>query len=91
MSGPLTVVQSLMWSFPKRLKSPGLYEVDRQSQTRRQGRHCWEMQDEPFAFSRRIDATCKNLRNRVFSLHLIVFRLRVTKKERKLALKRLRY
>jgi len=31
-----------VWSLPKSLKSLGLYEVDRQSQTHRQGRHCWE-------------------------------------------------
>ena len=80
-----------VWSLPKSLKSLGLYEVDRQSKTYRQGRHCWELQDEPFASCGRIDATCMDLRNRVFSLHLIVFLLRATKKEEKLALKRLRY
>jgi len=58
---------------------------------RRQGCHCWKLQDEPFALCGQIGAACVDLRNRVFSRHLIGFLLRATKKERKLALKRLRY
>ena len=80
-----------MWSLPKHLKSSGLYELDRQSQTRRQGCHCWELQDELFAFCERIGIACVDLLNRVFSTHFIGFLLRATKKERKWALKRLRY
>jgi len=40
---------SLCNPFPKTLKSPGLYELDRQSQRHRRGCHCWELQDEPRA------------------------------------------
>jgi len=43
-----------MLSFPKNLESPGLYELDRQPQTRRRGSHCWELQNERFAFCGRI-------------------------------------
>jgi len=50
MSGPQTIVQWLTWSSPKNLKSPRLYELDRQSQTRPQGCHWWGLQDEPFGF-----------------------------------------
>ena len=53
----------------------------------RQGCHCWELQDEPFVFCRQISTACVDLQNRVFSVHLIVFLLRVTKKERKSTLK----
>jgi len=35
-----------MWSSSKKLETTGLYELDRQSQTRRRGCHCWEPQDE---------------------------------------------
>jgi len=65
--------------------------IDRQSQTRRRGCHCWELQDEPFVFCGRIGATCVDLLNRVFSTHLIGSLLRANKQERKSALKRLRY
>jgi len=41
MSGPRTDVQELMWSLPKNLESPGVYELDGQSQTPQQGCHCW--------------------------------------------------
>ena len=82
---------SLCGPIPKHFESPGLYEADRQSQTRRRGCHCWELQDEPFAFCRRICTACVDLRNRVFSAHLIGFLQRATKQERKSALKRLRY
>ena len=82
---------SLCGPFPKKSKSPGLYELDRQSQARRRGFQCWELQDEPFAFCGRIGAACVDLLNRVFSTHLIGFLLRATKQERKTALKRLRY
>jgi len=52
MSVPRTVVQySLCGPLPKNLESFSLYELnDRQSQTCRRGYHCWELQDEPFAF-----------------------------------------
>ena len=40
---------SLCGPLPKTLKSPGLYELGRQSQTHRRGCHCWERQDEPGA------------------------------------------
>ena len=56
-----------------------------------QGCHCCKLQDEPFALCGQIGAACVDLRNRVFSTHLIGFLLRATKKEWKLALKRLRY
>jgi len=36
---------------PPNLKSPGLYELDRQSQTRRRRCHFWELQDEPLLFA----------------------------------------
>ena len=91
MFGPRTVVQYLMSSFPKNLKSLGLYELDRQSQTRRRGCHCWELQGEPFVFCGRIGTACVDLLNKIFSTHLIGFLLRATTKERKSALKRLRY
>jgi len=45
----------------KILKSPGLYELDRPSQTRRQRCHCWELQDEPFAFFGWIGTACVDL------------------------------
>ena len=64
---------------------------DRQSQTRRRGCHCWELQDELFAFCGRTGSACMDLLNRVFSTHLIGFLLRATEQERKSALKRLRY
>ena len=60
------------------------------SQTRRRGCHCRELQDEPFAFCGRIGTACVDLFNRVFSTHLIGFPLRATKQERNSALKRLR-
>ena len=82
---------SVCGPIPKHFESPGLYEVDRQSQTRRRGCHCWELQNEPFAFCGRICTACVDLRNRVFSAHLIGFLQRATKQERKSALKRLRY
>jgi len=62
-----------------------------QSQTRRRGCHCWELQDELFAFCGRTVSACMDLLNRVFSTHLIGFLLRATEQERKSALKRLRY
>jgi len=34
MFGPRTVMQQFMWSLPENLKSPGISEVDRQSETR---------------------------------------------------------
>ena len=80
-----------MWSLPKNLKSPGLYELGSQSQTGRQGCHCWKLQDEPLALCRQIGAACVDLRNRVFNTHLIGILLRAIKKERKSALKWLRY
>ena len=52
--------------------------------------HCWELQDEPFAFCGRIGTACVDLLNRVLSTHLIDFVLRATNQERKSALKRLR-
>jgi len=73
------------------LERPGLYELDRQSQTRRRGCHCWELQDESFAFCERIGTACVDLLNRVFSTHLIGFVLRSTKQERKSKRKRWRY
>ena len=82
---------SLCGPLPKTLKSPCLYKLNGQSQTHRRGCHCWELQDEPFAFCGRIGTACVDLRNRVFSSLLIDFLLRATKKERKSALKRLRY
>jgi len=78
-----------MWS-SLNLKSPDLYELDRQPQKHQRGCHCWESQDEPFAFSGRIGTACVERRNRVFSSHLIGFLLRATKKERKSTLKRSR-
>jgi len=62
-----------------------------QLQTPQQGCHCWELQDEPFAFCGRNGAAYVDLLSRVFSTHLIGFLLRATKQERKSALKRLRY
>jgi len=47
--------------------------------------------DEPFASCGRIGIASVDLLNRVFSTHLIGFLLRVTKQERKSALKRLWY
>jgi len=73
-------------------RSPGLHELDdRQSQTRRHGCHCWELQDEPFAFCGRIGTACMDLLNRAFSTHLIGFLLCTTNQERNSALKRLMY
>jgi len=43
---------------------------DRQSQTSRRGCHCWELQNEPFAFCGRFGTACVDLLNRVFSTHL---------------------
>ena len=80
-----------MWSSSKNLNIPGLYELDGQSQTRRQVCHCWELQDEPFAFCGQIGTAYVDLLNTVFSMHLIGFLLLVTKQERRSALKRLRY
>ena len=60
---------------------------NRQPLTPPQGCYCWELQDEPFAFSGRIGTACVDLRNRVYSLHLIGFLLRATKKEQKSTLK----
>jgi len=60
---------SLCGPLPKTLKSPGLYELDRLSQKHRRGCHCWELQNEPFAFCGRIDTECVDLRNKVFSSH----------------------
>jgi len=37
MSGPQTVVQQLMWSSPKNLESPGLYELDRPAMSNKNG------------------------------------------------------
>ena len=80
---------------PKKFEEPWSiwiwYSHRRQSQTPPQGCHCWELQDEPFAFCGRIGAACVDLFNRVFSSHLIGFLLRATKQERKSALKILRY
>jgi len=76
---------------PKILESHGAYELNRQSQMRRQGCHCWKVQDEPFALCGQIGAAYVDLRNRVFRPHLIGFLLRATMKERKSALKRLTY
>jgi len=39
-----------MWPSPKHVESLGLYECGRKSQTRQREGHCWELQDEPFAF-----------------------------------------
>jgi len=75
----------------KNLASPGVYELDGQSQTRRQGCHWWELHDGPFAFCRRIGTECVDLLNSVFSTHLIDFLLRANKQERKSALKILRH
>ena len=79
-----------MVSPKKFLKSLGLYELDRQSQTRRRGCHCWELQGEPLSFCRRIGTACVGLLYRVFSTHLIGFLMRATKQEQKSALKKLR-
>jgi len=49
------------------------------SQTHRRGCHWWELQDEPFAFCRRIGTPGVDLINRVFSMHLNGFLLRATK------------
>jgi len=65
----------------KKLESPGLYELDRQSQTRRRGFYCWELQDESFAFCGLFGIACVDLLNRVFSTPLIGFLLRATKQE----------
>jgi len=73
--------------FQKIVEIPGLYELDCQSSTRRQGCHCWELQDESFAFFGRIGIACRNLLNRVFNTHLINFQLRATKQEWKSAQK----
>ena len=73
------------------MKSSGLYVLDRQSQTRQQGCHCWEQQDELFAFCEQIRIACVDLLNRVFSTHLIGFLLRANKQESKSAPKKLRY
>ena len=40
---------SLCGPLPKYLESPGLYEFDRQSHTRRRRCHSWKLQDKPFA------------------------------------------
>ena len=72
---------------PQKFEEPGLYELDRQSHKRRQGWHCWELQDEPFSFCGWTGTACVDLRNRVLSSHLIGFLLRATKKKRKSALK----
>jgi len=88
----LELLCNSLWSpLPKAVKSPCLYELDRQTQTRWQGRHCWELQGEPFAFCGRIGTAFVDLLNRVFSTHFIGFLLRATKQERKSSLKRLRY
>jgi len=78
---------------PKSGPGPDLHELDigLQSQTRRQRCHCWELQDETFAFCGRIGTPRVDLLNRVLSTHLIGFMLRATKKERKSVLKILRY
>ena len=81
MSGPRTVVQWLMWSHPKNLKSRGVYQLDRQSQKHRQVCHCWELEDELFAFLGRIGTACVDLLSRVFNTHLTGFLLRATKQE----------
>jgi len=80
---------SLCGPLSKTLKSPGLYDLDRQSQKHRWGCHCWELQDEPFAFCGRIGTACVELRNRVFSSHLIGFLLRATKKGMKISSKKI--
>ena len=82
---------NLCGPLPKNLESPCLYELDTHSQTRRRECHCWELQDEPFAFCGRICTACVDLLNRVFSPHLIGFVLRATEQERKSALWRLRH
>ena len=87
MSDPRTVLHSLCGPLPNILESPGLYELDSQSSTRRRRRHCRKLQDESFAFCGRIGTACVDLLNRVFSTHLIDFLLRATKQERKSALK----
>jgi len=51
---------------------PDLYEIDRQSQTRRRGCHCWELHDEPLTFCGRVVTACVDLHNRVFSTLFIV-------------------
>jgi len=83
-----------MWSPTKKLKSPGQYELSTVETTVTDAStrvSLLELQDELFALSGRIGSTCADLLNRVFSLHLIGCLLRVTKKERKSAQKRLRY
>jgi len=42
---------------PKRLVTPGLHELDRQSQPSRGGRHICELQDQPLTFYERFDAS----------------------------------
>ena len=65
---------SLCGPLPKNLASPSLYDLnDRQSQKRRRGCHCWELQDEPIAFCERNDTARVDLLNRAFSTHLIGF------------------
>ena len=76
------IAYDLRGLLPKYLESPGLYEFDRQSQTRQRGCHCWALQDEPFAFYGQTGTACVDLLNRVFSTHLIGFLLRVTKQEK---------
>ena len=73
------------------MEIPGLFELNRQSHTRRRGCHCWEVQEQLFAFCGLIGTACTDLLNRVFSTHLIDFLLRASKQERTSALKRLRY
>jgi len=58
---------------------------DRQSQPSRWGRHSWELQDQPFAFCRRLDSA--NIISTVFSMHSIGFQLRATEPEWKSTLK----
>jgi len=70
-----------MWSSPKILESPGLYELDSQSSTMVS---LLGTADESIAFCGRSGIACVDLLNRVFSTHLI---LRATKQERKSALK----
>ena len=42
---------------PKRLATPGLHELNRQSQPSRGGRHICELQDQPLTFYERFDAS----------------------------------
>ena len=46
-----TIANSVLGS--KSLATPGLYELDRQSQPSRRGCHICELQDQPFTFCRR--------------------------------------